>query len=156
MHFRSPLPLVLVTFLPLFCTGCIIVSASKSTPPPPPVCRPTPTSEGVIVATEDESLVLTEIQAALKLDFENNRLVALKNIAQRPALCPCAQVQLVDAAYGRLDFENSKIALLQSLIANPSFSIHAKKRILEGIDHLAFENNRSHILDLLNQQSASR
>jgi hypothetical protein len=93
-----------------------------------------------------------EIAAIKKLDFENNRLTALLNIAHRPNLSPTMQAVLIEAAFNDLEFESNKVALLGEIIKRPDFSPTARSVILSRLGSLDFENNRMAILDSLNQK----
>jgi hypothetical protein len=95
---------------------------------------------------------VVEIGAVRKLSMDSNRQDAYGHIAAREGLSEGAQVYLVASAFRHLSFENAKMSVLMTLIANPSFSPDAKKAILERLDRLAFESNRTAILDAVSKK----
>lgn len=96
---------------------------------------------------DPEDPTVAEIGAVSKLSFDNNRQEAYKRIAGREDISEGAQVYLVAAVFKHLSFENAKMDVLLTLIGNPSFTPAAKKAILDRLDRLAFENNKTAILD---------
>lgn len=92
---------------------------------------------------------VVEIGAVNKLTFDNSRQEAYGRIASRQGISEGAQVYLIASVFKHLSFENAKVDVLMTLIANPSFSPAAKKAILERLDKLSFENNKTTILDAL-------
>ncbi len=55
---------------------------------------------------------------------------------------------------GCLDFESSKVAVLTVLIRNPGFANAGKAEIVRGLDRLAFDSSKSHLLALINGRGA--
>ena len=136
-------PFIAVTtgLVAMTLTGCIVVGVDRHNHE---YEEPAP-----ITATAD-SVVFTEINSAASLQFENNRVDALKAIAARPGLKTDAQVHLVHKTFAKLSFENFKVAVLETLIKNPSFSNPAKQSILTSLEKFSFENNKTELLTALN------
>ncbi|MBN1359674.1 MAG: hypothetical protein JW993_03730 [Sedimentisphaerales bacterium] len=120
--------------------GCISIHSEEERIPPRPPMR------------GDTDATIQEIDAVGKLDFDNNRHAAYRNIARREGLSDRAQVHLVDAVFKRLSFENMKVDVLLTLIENPCFSPAAKGAILSRLDSLAFENNKLQILQAIDKR----
>jgi hypothetical protein len=99
-----------------------------------------------------DTATLAEIDAAAKLEFDNNRMQALSAIAARPNLSAAAQGQLVQTALTRLDFENAKVTVLQSLIKNPAFGEAGRQAIMENLDKFTFENSKQTIMNSVNKR----
>src|SRR5262245_25442071 len=122
-------------------TGCIVFSVERKNPPPPPA------PEVVMVpSTTADSVVLAEIDAAAKLDFDSSRLTALNKIAARTNLSASAQVCLVNHVFKRLDFDSSKMTVLNTLVVNPGFCNAAKQTVLTDLSKLSYDNDRASLL----------
>jgi hypothetical protein len=98
---------------------------------------------------DPQDATVVEISAVSKLSFDNSRQEAYRRIAGREGISEGAQVYLVVAVFKHLSFENMQMEVLTTLIANPSFSPAAKKAILDRLDKLSFENNKTTILDAM-------
>ena len=103
-------------------------------------------------ADEPRDATIVEIDAVSKLSFDNNRQNAYRRIAGREGISDSAQVHLVVAVFRHLSFENAKMDVLLTLVNNPSFSQAAKRAILDRLDRLAFENNKTQILDAMTKR----
>ena len=139
---KNPFLVACVGLLAVSLSGCIVVGIGHQTEKPEAAPMP---------ATAD-SVVISEINTASGLTFENNKLEALNAIASRTTLSTAAQVHLVHKAFSRLDFEPSKVTLLQTLIKNPGLSNTTKQAILNSLSKFSFENNKTTILAALNQR----
>lgn len=147
MFMKTRLPLAALALLGLSTTGCLFISSTKTSGPPPMPrveYRPAP-DEGPV------DLLTKQIDAASSLSFEQARVDAMQRIARRVPLRPDAQARLVWAAYLRLDFEQNKVAVLRTILQNPSCDDAARGAVLDGLSHLAFEQNRSEMLGLVEQ-----
>ncbi len=144
---KTGLAILGVGLAAVFLTGCIVFSVERKNPPPPPA------PEVVVVPSASaDSVVLAEIEAAAKLDFDSSRLTALNNIASRTNLSAAAQVCLVSHVFKRLDFDSSKITVLNTLVGNPGFCNAAKQTVLTDLSKLSYDNDRASLLASINQR----
>jgi hypothetical protein len=121
----------------LLAQGCLVIHAGGKESPDSP--------ERYGADPHDATVV--EIGAVSKLSFDSNRQDAYKRIAERQDLSEGAQVYLVAAVFKHLSFENAKMDVLLTLVNNPAFSHAAKRAILDRLDRLSFENNKTALLD---------
>ncbi len=122
--------------------GCVVIMGDHRETPD------TPERYGA----DPEDATVVEIEAVSKLSFDNNRQEAYRRIAGREGISEGAQVYLIAAVFKHLSFENAKADVLMTLISNPSFSPGAKKAILDRLDKLSFENNKTAILDAVSKR----
>ena len=144
---KNPFLVACVGLLAVSLSGCIVVGIDRHHG-----SHETEAVEAPPVPATADSVVISEINTASNLTFENNKLEALNAIASRTTLSTSAQVHLVHKAFAKLDFEPSKVTLLQTLIKNPSLSNTTKQAILTNVSKLSFENNKTIILAALNQR----
>lgn len=122
--------------------GCVVIDSNEETVS----SHPGPVEPG--------DLTIREIDAVAKLSFDNSRQASYNDIAQRDGLSDRAQVHLVEAVFKHLSFETMKVDVLLTLIKNPCFSQAGKAAILDRLDRLAFENNRTQVLRAMSQRQA--
>src|SRR5262245_1336390 len=92
----------------------------------------------VMASNTEDAAVLAEIDAAGKLDFEDSRVNALKQVAGRSGLTPANQVHLVNVTLRKLSFDQGRVDVLLTLIQNPAFSPAAKEAIFRQMERLDF------------------
>ena len=142
----------LAALIPLACCvvaggGCVLSIGGGTTrtvtyvPHPPHPPKPS-----CPVDPADYTVVIDEIDAAGRLDFDPSRVEMLKSIAERPGLTDAAQAHLVCTALCRLDFDPSKEKVLLALVHNPEFRPRAKGAILRNLNRLSFEPTRTHLM----------
>jgi hypothetical protein len=119
--------------------GCIVIHSEKEVP-----CKP--------VVVEPQDATIREIDAVGRLSFDQDRKRGYERIAGREALSESAQVYLIEAAFKRLAFEDARVDVLLTLVANPGFSSAAEAALLDRLDRLAFEQNKTRILDAINER----
>lgn len=100
----------------------------------------------------DEAVVMSEIDAAAGMAFDDGRKRAMMKIAAYPRLSSQAQVYLVKKAVETLTFDDSKREVFSILIQNPYFTQAGKDSILEHLDTFEFESSKSAIRDALDSR----
>ena len=126
-------------------TGCVVaIGSSRGTPPSSP--------PAVVVTDSADAATITEIDAAAKLNMDNDRTHALSQIAERGSLAVPVQVHLVNTAYRSLSFDNNKTHVLTKIIARPDFSDATRHAVVSQLNKLSFDNNRQHILQQINER----
>lgn len=144
---RIVLQPVLVLFA-LSLSGCQIdIRLGDSRKPKP--------ADTIVVVPADKATI-AEIDAVMKLDFDNSRTAALKAIAKRQHLSDRAQIHLVNRTMKGIAFDNLKLEILQTLVANPHFCEGAKEALLTRLDELTFENFKTEMLRSINKLETSR
>jgi hypothetical protein len=141
------LALSALALLGLASTGCLVISANRSVSP-----APSPAPREVYRPADEfhsSDLLVKEVDAAAALGFEQSRVEALTRIARRVPLRPDIQARLVWAAYLRMDFEQNKMELIRTVLKNPSCEDDARGAVLDGLNHLSFEQNRRELLELV-------
>jgi hypothetical protein len=126
-------------------TGCIVVHTEKDERPRPRSSRATRPLE----EARPQDITIAEIDAVRKLSFDNDRQSAYGRIAERENLSDEAQVYLVEAVFKNLSFEKAKVDVLLTLVNNRTFSQAAKGAILDRLDGLSFEKDKSQILEAM-------
>ena len=96
--------------------------------------------------------VEAEIHASRSLSFDSDQRAALLRIARRSDLSADEQVYLLDTAYDLLSFSASRLSVTLALIESPAFSREAKIYILENIDELSFESEKSAVLRAIDER----
>jgi hypothetical protein len=119
--------------------GCIVIHSEKEIP-----CK------RVIVEPQDRTI--REIDAVGRLSFDHDRKRGYERIARRETLSEAAQVYLIEATFKHLSFENAQVDVLLTLVGNPAFSSAAEAALFDRLDRLAFENNKTRILDALDER----
>lgn len=129
--------LLMVMVLPVFLSGCVIVSES------PRRSR---------AQWSSDQTVMAEIDAASEMMFDDAKAGALADIALRPHLSARAQVHLVSTAMSSLMFDNAKQKVMLVLIDNPYFVSEGKKAVLEHVDEFMFDSARQSVLQALSRR----
>ena len=133
-------------------SGCVVAIGSRdSSPPRREVPKPSPVV--IVPGNPEDSAALAEIDAIAGLSFDNGKRDAFLAVANRPGTSPGVQVHLVNTAVRALSFDNAKVDVLLALIANPSFSPAAKEAILRQLDHLSFDNNKTTVLNAIQNRA---
>jgi hypothetical protein len=132
--------------------GCIVIGSGNS---PAPKCPPgavAASPPGVDVCAVDPreyTVTIDEVNAAMRLGFDNMRVDQLKKIAARRGLTPAEQEYVACNALHRLGFDNMKVDVLKVLIDNPDFSYRAKGKILRHLNAIAFDNMRLEVMQAM-------
>lgn len=151
------------TFLSAFCpgvllfliggAGCIVIGSGNSPAPkcpPPGAAAAAPAGVDVCAVDPREyTVTIDEINAAMRLGFDNMRYEQLKKIAGRHGLTPAEQEYVACNALHRLQFDNMKVEVLKVLIDNPDFSYRAKGKILRHLNAIAFDNMRLEVMQAM-------
>lgn len=136
----------LLALLPLLTvTGCVISIGGSRHEPPPVIIPGTPLSPA-------DTATISEIDAAARMSFDNEKAEGLQRIAKRAELSPSTQVHLVNATYRSLSFDAQKLQVLKSLIANPSFSDAARQAMVTQLSKLSFDGERQQILRAIDER----
>lgn len=132
----------------LALTGCLHIDLGIGRP----TNRSRPVDKIIIVPDPDtDPGTIAEIDAAMKLSFDDSKTAALKAIALRKNLSPAAQVHLVNSSMQGLSFADSRLEVMKTLAANPAFCVPAKQTMLAQIDRLDFEGYKRDLLAAINQ-----
>jgi hypothetical protein len=124
-------------------SGCVIaIGTGKETTSPP----------AVVVTDSADAATIAEINAAARLNMDNDKTHALTQIAERGTLAVPVQVHLVNTAYRNLSFDNNKTHVLTKVIARPDFCDATRHAIVSQLNKLSFDNNRQHILQQINER----
>lgn len=125
-------------------TGCVIaIGTGKDNPPSPPA---------VVVTDSADAATIAEIDAAARLNMDNNKTHALVQIAERGTLAVPVQVHLVNVTYRSLSFDNNKAHVLSRIIARADFCDATRHAIVSQLQKLSFDSNRQHILSQINER----
>ncbi len=130
-------------------TGCVVSIGGRHESPPP---APSPAMPPGPPPTAAETATMAEIDAAARLNFDNQRHEALSRIARRPDLGPAPLSHLVQVAYRSLNFDNQKVELLKLVIAHPGFNDATRHAIVSQLQRLSFDNQRQEILSAIDQR----
>lgn len=124
-------------------TGCVIaIGTGKDNPPPP----------AVVVTDSADAATIAEINAAARLNMDNDKTHALGQIAERATLAVPVQVHLVNVTYRNLSFDNNRTHVLSKIIARPDFCDATRHAIVSQLGRLSFDNNRQYILQQINER----
>ena len=141
---RGVFGLLTLLGLSVVATGCIIaIGADKETTPAPPP---------IIITDSADAATIAEIDAAAKLNMDEDRMQALTQIAERNGLAASVQVHLVNTTYRRLSFDNHRTLVLSKVIARSDFSDATRHAIVSQLNKLSFDNNRQMILQQINER----
>jgi hypothetical protein len=105
-----------------------------------------------VVTDSADAASIAEIDAAARLNMDDDRTQALAQIAERPLLAPSVQVHLVNTAYRALNFDNNKTHVLTRIIARPDFGDATRHAIVSQLRKLSFDSNRQHVLQHINER----
>lgn len=104
--------------------------------------------------TEADYPILAEIDRGAALDFDEDRVPALKRIARRPGLSPAVQLYLVNATYNRLYFHDSKVEMLVAIVNTPNFADSTRLAILKHLKKkIPFDSNHQVVLDAIEKRT---
>lgn len=134
---------ITAVLLATFMAGCLIaIGTGKDNPPPP----------AVVVTDSADAATIAEIDAAARLNMDNDKTHALTQIAERGSLAVPVQVHLVNVAYRTLSFDNNKTHVLSRIIARADFCDATRHAIVSQLHKLSFDSNRQHILNQINER----
>ncbi len=131
---KKSLLILVLGVLVLLMGGCVSIS------------KETAQSENETVIAKTIDWTISEIDAASRMSFDEDRQKAYKEIALRAALDETVQAYLVQAVFDHLAFESAKEDVLITIIRNPGFNGAGRSAILGSINKLAFENGKQKIL----------
>lgn len=143
-HLKRALGLFTFLGFGFVLTGCVVaIGTGKDNPPPP---------SAVVVTDSADAATIAEIDAAAKLNMDNDRAHALSQIAARGTLAVPVQVHLVNVAYRSLSFDNNRTHVLARIIARADFCDATRHAIVSQLRKLSFDSNRQFILGQINER----
>lgn len=106
----------------------------------------------VVVTDSADAATIAEIDAAARLNMDNDRAQVLSQISQRATLAVPVQVHLINTTYRCLNFDDSKTQVLRQVIARSDFSDATRHAIVSQLGKLSFDGNRQQVLHQINER----
>lgn len=83
---------------------------------------------------------------------ENDKTSILRRVILSASLTPAQQTAIIEACFEHISYNADRTALLIDLIQRPDFCNSARTTLLGKIRQLAFESDRTKVLEALNQK----